>query len=340
MRAVLKTKPGRGIEIGDVPEPEVTPLHVKIEVSACGMCGSDLKIYRDDEHGPARFPLPQVMGHEPTGTVVAVGDGVTGLKEGDRVFADVRGPCGSCHYCLLGRFNYCTALPPMGSNMNGAFAQYTVVRHELVNHVPNNLIGDEAALLEPLGVCVHAVSMSSLKAGDSVLVVGPGPIGLLTAQVARAAGAAPVVVSGLGVDSERLGIAREYGFHTVDVENEDLEEVVREMTDGLGVDVVFEAAGAFEESVGLVKRGGELVWIAGPSKPMSVRALGQIRSNGLRVSGSYRVMPLDILRMQRLVSAGALDFSKMLTHRLSLEEADEAFQLLENRVGMKVVLKP
>jgi L-iditol 2-dehydrogenase len=303
MRAVAKTGPGVGVEVIDTPEPETQPGSVKIKVHACGICGTDLKIYKGEYRPSGRdLTYPSFLGHEPSGVVTEVGEGVTRFKEGDRIFAEPRGPCGQCHYCHLGRFEFCEGLPRIGNFSSGAFAQYTVLPEVRVHPVPPDLGLDEASLMEPMGVGVRAIGVSRLKAGDTALVVGPGPIGLLTALTARAAGAGPLLISGLGIDSPRLALARELGFQTVDIDDESLGDAVMEATNGHGVDVVYETAGVFEDTLPFIK--------------------------------------LDVRRMYNLLSSGQVDLSRLITHRVPLEEVSRAFKMLEAREGVKIVLVP
>jgi L-iditol 2-dehydrogenase len=339
MKAVAKTHEGVGLEIIDVPEPETHPGTVKVRIHACGICGSDLKIYQDAYAALRRLPFPRMMGHEPSGVVTEVGAGVTRFREGDRVYADVRGPCGRCDYCRYGRYNFCTTLPTLGST-NGAFAQYAVMNEELVHTLPAGVGLDEGVLMEPLGVAVHAVTSSSLQAGDTALVVGPGPIGLLVAMVARAGGAGPLLISGLSIDAQRLALARELGFRTVDVEGEDLDKAVRGATGGRGVDVVYDTAGYYEDTLSWVRKGGELIWIARAVREISLGGLQAIQLNGLRITTSFRVTPLDMLRAKNLVESGQVDPSRLPIERLPLADAEEAFRRLERRDGLKIALTP
>jgi len=212
MKAIAKTKPELGVEIVDVPVPKPGAEELLVKVAACGICGSDLHIYLWELGAERAVPsMPAVIGHEPAGEVVEVGKGVTGFKVGDHVALDPFGPCGRCPACTSGRFNFCHTPGRLG----GAFAEYSIapVRNSWV--VPKAMDMEQAAMLEPFATGLHAIEESSLAAGDSAVIEGPGPIGLCTALAARALGLSSIVITGLAADAERLALAREMGFKTV-----------------------------------------------------------------------------------------------------------------------------
>ena len=257
MKVVAKTRPGAGIEVIDIPEPKTVPGAVKVKVRASGICGTDLKMYLDtykDARGPV--PYPRLLGHEPSGTVVEVGSGVTRFKVGDHIFAEPSAGCGKCGYCQIARFNHCENAYRGSGQSSASFAEYAVLVEDKVHHVPPGLDLETASLMEPLGVAMHAVAVSSLKAGDSALVIGPGPIGLMTALTARAAGAGPLLISGLDADTQRLALARELGFQRFNIGKQNLTEKAVAATRGYGVDVVYDTAGYYDETVMLPKKGG------------------------------------------------------------------------------------
>src|SRR5262249_5297296 len=176
--------------------------------------------------------------------------------------------------------------------------------------------------------------------GAAALGVGPGPVGLLVARVARAGGAGPLLISGLSIDVQRLALARELGFRTVDVERENLAEAVRGATEGRGADVVYDTAGYYEDTLSWVRKGGELVWIARAVREISLGGLQQIQLNGLRVTSSFRVTPQAMLRAKTLVESGKADPNRLPIERLPLADAEEAFRRLERRDGLKIALRP
>ncbi|MCX7786100.1 MAG: alcohol dehydrogenase catalytic domain-containing protein, partial [Spirochaetes bacterium] len=243
MKALVKTARGPGnLQILDVPEPVCGADELKIEVAYCGVCGTDIHILKDE------FPThpPVIIGHEFSGTVVEIGSKVKKFKVGDRVVAEnVCSTCGDCYLCRTGHYAICIQRGAQGLDLDGAFARYIVCQERNVYSVPSEVSLQEAALAEPLVCATHAVlDQTKVRAGDVVLVSGPGAMGLLAAQAAVAEGGF-VILTGTTADRDRFYVARQLGIHcTVDVEKEDLTRVVRDLTEGKGVDVVIECSGS------------------------------------------------------------------------------------------------
>jgi L-iditol 2-dehydrogenase len=241
MQALVKTKRGVGnTELLDVEEPTPKPGEVKIEVKACGICGTDIHIYHDrSETRP-----PVIMGHEFSGVVCELGEGVDRVKLGDRVVSEttVRS-CGVCRYCRMGCYDICPTRWALGRGGNGAFARYLVMKAEMLHQLPDSVDYIEGALTEPLACCVHAATeFTHMAAGDVVVITGDGAIGLLTRQVARASGATVVL---LGHHDERLALGRELGeSHALNANDENVAPLVRRLSDGYGADVILECTGS------------------------------------------------------------------------------------------------
>src|SRR5947209_1093911 len=209
MKAVVKTAPGVGnIDVLDIPEPETPAGHVKIAVRAAGICGTDLHIYYDE----FRSRPPVVLGHEISGEVVEVGEGVERIRVGERVTTETYfSTCGSCRFCRTGRINLCPDRRSIGSAVNGGFTSYLVVPERNVHRLPDDVSFLGGALTEPLACVVHgALELPRLVPGDVAVVAGPGAIGLLTLQAVKAAGATTIVL-GTDTDEHRLRMARELG---------------------------------------------------------------------------------------------------------------------------------
>ncbi len=253
MKAIAKTRAEAGAEIIEMPIPRVGDGQLLVRVAACGVCGSDLHLYLW-ELGAERMAgrMPFVFGHEPAGEVAEVGRGVTGFRPGDRVALDPFGHCGKCGPCLSGRFNLCAA----PTTLSGAFADYTIAPERNAHLVPPTMDFETAALLEPFGTGLHAVEISSLRAGDSAVIEGPGPIGLSIAISARALGLSSIVITGLAEDSGRLELARALGFKTVCASDEGWTNQVRAMLPEGGADAVFDACGEIDSPRELLRRGG------------------------------------------------------------------------------------
>jgi threonine dehydrogenase-like Zn-dependent dehydrogenase len=329
------------VELVDLPEPRVGPAEVLLEVKACGVCGSDLHFYLSELGAERRIPsFPMALGHEPAGVVLEVGPGVEGISPGDHVACDPHGACGRCRLCRNGQPDLCDKVPVIGVQRHGALAPYLAAPAPCVHPVPRSLDFTQVSLLEPLSVGVHAVAISSMKAGDEVVVLGPGPIGLMTALAARAAGASTVVVTGLGVDQGRLELARRLGFVAVNVEGERPQESVLGAIDRAGAAVVFDATGAVSDVHRFARKGGELVLIGWPNRALPHEELLQLFFKGIRIA-PVRARPSAIWpRVINLVTSGAVDPRPLLTHELPLADGVRGFELLVKREAMKVQVVP
>jgi L-iditol 2-dehydrogenase len=342
MKAVVKVKAERGIEVLDKPKPKIKSDEVLLHVAAVSICGSDLNYYVWGGHAQLLgMTLPRILGHEGCGLVSEVGEAVTRFKVGDRVVTDSWGGCGLCYYCRMGKFNLCEFARRIGTHRDGCMAEYVAVPEHTVYHLPENISFDEAALLEPFGVGVHAIEISHLKLGDNVVVMGPGPIGLLQGIGARAAGAAKVIITGLSIDEGRLRAAAKLGFTTINVEKENAEKKVKELTDGRGADVVFECAtGRWDQAIPLVQKGGEIVAVGLGEQPLSSFDVNKLILKEVTITPQLAREPSAWYRAINLVATKTVDIKQIISHFLPLEEAPEAFRLLLEKEATKVVLKP
>lgn len=343
MKAIAKVNPGVGIDVIEVPAPEAGQGEVLLKVAACGICGSDLHTYEWTKSGRERrgipIELPRVLGHEPSGVVAAVGEGVTQFKAGDRVASDSWGGCGKCYYCRIGRVNLCEPRYNIGSLKDGALAEYVVVPEFNLYRLPDEIPLEVGAVIEPLGVAVHAVERClTLKPGDHVLVQGAGPIGLLTALVVRAGGG-DVVVTGLASDTVRLKQAQSLGFDTIVSDSATCLDEVRDRTDGRGADIIFECAGALPGAIPLVRKGGEIVVAGNPSSTIELDLLAAIAKE-LTFTINLGRNPSSWHRSISLLTTGTVDVSPLITHRLPLEKGQEAFDLLRSGEAIKILLFP
>ncbi len=337
MKAIAKTRPEFGAELVEIPVPRPGRGELLVKVSACGICGSDLHIY-EWELGAERFAprLPMVLGHEPAGVVVDMGPEVTGFKRGDCVALDPFGHCGRCPTCLTGRFNLCTS----PTTLSGAFAEYTIAPVGNSYKVPADMNLEQAALLEPFATGLHGVEQSSIKAGDSVVVEGPGPIGLCTALAARCMGATSIVITGLRADAERLELARSFGFQTVCAQDDDWLAQVKSRVGEDGADVVFDAAGMMDSVRQLVARGGQLVLLGWPARDLPSAEMRSLFFHGVNLISSRVRSPRTWRRAIALVANQTVNLAPMVTHRVGLANGLEAFELLRNKQGVKVLVNP
>ena len=342
----MKLAPGVGhVGVGDIDEPQPAAGQVKIRVRAAGICGTDWHIYQDE----FKTQPPVVMGHEVAGEVAAVGDGVAGrfpgVQPGARVTTETYfATCGECRYCRDGRENLCLNRRSIGSAVHGGFTQYVVVPAQNVHPLPDNVDFEAGALTEPLACVVHGVlDARAVQPGDVAVIAGPGAIGLLTLQVAKAAGAT-VVVLGTDVDEQRLQLARDLGAdHTLNVQRDDAAALVAELSDeGLGADVVLECSGAgpaAQQLLELVRRGGRYVQIGLFGKPIAWD-LDQVCYKELTVTGSNASVPSAWRRALRLLADGTVQTKPLITHRFAITEWEDAFAVFEEKSGVKTLLTP
>src|SRR5574341_2343916 len=277
------------VELREVPIPAFGDEDVLLSVGAVSVCGSDVH----QAYGTASWPVnvPVTLGHEFGGTVAALGRGVRGVKEGDRVVSETAAViCGACGMCRSGRYNLCPTRRGFGYGVDGAMAQYVRVPARCLHHVPAALPFDLACLAEPHAVAYNAMCVNAtIRPGDLVVVLGPGPIGLLCARMAALAGAHPLVVAGLGGDAARLQAARALGAtHTVNVQTEDLTTVVRSLNP-LGADLVCDASGSsrtFAAALDLVRPDGQVVKVGWSPESLAVNVNPLVQKN-VRLQGSF-----------------------------------------------------
>jgi L-iditol 2-dehydrogenase len=344
MRGVVKTGRGPGlVELRDVPEPTPGPGEVLIQVAAAAICGSDLHIRRD-EHP---YWPPVVLGHEFSGTVRAVGEGVTGYAPGDRVVSETStGSCGLCFLCRSGNRHICAEKRAPGIGRDGAFADLVVMPAALLHRVPDGLPMEDAALSEPTAIAVHAViERARVQPGESVVITGPGPIGLLCLQVARACGAGPIIVSGTASDAAlRLRAARDLGADvTANVAEEDLAERVMALTSGRGADVVFDTSGAAGAIAGLphlARRLGRLCAVGVVGRPEVSFPWDVAVFKGLEVQFSFSSRHTSWVTGLRLLASGKVRAKPLLTMEVPLERWQEAFEAQEEGRAIKALLVP
>jgi len=326
MRAVVKAAPGVGhVELREVQEPTPGPDQVLIAVKAAGICGTDLHIWHDE------FPTtpPVVMGHEVAGEVVA-----------SETYFHL---CGACRYCRSGRPNLCPERRSIGSAVDGGFAELVVVPERNVRLLPPGLDPFAGALTEPLACVVHgALELPKLAPGDVAIVAGPGAIGLLTLQVAKAGGAT-VVVLGTAADTHRLDLARDLGADAaLDIGQMEARPFVDALTDGLGADIVYECSGAGPSALGLlglVRRGGQYAQIGLFGKPVSWD-LDQVCYKELSVTGSNASVPSAWDTALRLLGSGQVRTRELVSDVYPLDGWEDAFGRFERREGVKLLLAP
>lgn len=341
MQSVAKLARGEGnVGLREVEQPQPGPGQVLMAVRAAGICGTDLHIFHDEY--PTQPPV--TLGHELAGDVAAIGEGVTRVAPGDRITTETYFHlCGTCRFCRTGKPNLCPERRSIGSGVDGGFARHVLVPERNVHLLPANLPLNEAALTEPLACVVHgALELPKVTAGDVAVVSGPGAIGLLTLQVARAAGAA-VIVLGTGADHRRLDLARELGAAAaIDVTSDDPAPVVKELSGGWGADIVFECSGAGPAALGLlqhVRRGGQYAQIGLFGKPVAWD-LDQVCMKELSVTGSNATVPSAWRTALRLLGEGQVRTAPLITGTYPLAGWADAFSTFEKKEGVKLLLDP
>ncbi|HVC81909.1 MAG TPA: zinc-binding dehydrogenase [Chloroflexota bacterium] len=341
MKAVVKTAPGDGnVSLEDIPEPTPPPGHVLISVQAAGICGTDIHIYHDE----FRSVPPVVLGHEVSGTIAAVGEGVTSVQVGMRVTTETYfSTCGACRFCREGRVNLCPDRRSIGSAVNGGFTELLVVPAANVHELPASLGFREGALVEPLACVIHGLlDGPRLQPADLAVIAGPGAIGLLALQVLKAAGVW-VIVLGTSTDAHRLELAKSLGAAaTLTVDREDGRTAIHELSDGLGADLVVECSGAGPAAQNLlevVRRGGQYAQIGLFGKPVAWD-LDQICYKELTVTGSNASVPSAWTRALDLLDTGMVRLDPLISGVYPLQDWEEAFRTVENRAALKILLSP
>ena len=320
---------------GEVDRPECREGEAIIAVKNAGICGSDLTIY-EGKHTRAKAPL--IMGHEFSGVIVErKGDDRPDLKVGDRVTVEPTFYCGVCELCRSGNYHICAKKGLYGIDVDGAFAEFVRVSLKSIYKLPQGASFEEGAMVEPLAVAVRSIGLSRLMIGEFVAVLGAGPIGLLTAQVARAAGAAKVVV--VEPVEFRRKMAEGLGFPAVNAEGATLENILK-TTGGHEIDIVFDAAGAAPAALletQLVRRAGRIVLVALYKNPVPYD-LRIIAFTELQVIGVCVYTSKDFSKAVSLLEGGKIQLAPLVTHRYPVEEGVEAFQTLTKGGNAQKVL--
>lgn len=342
MKGLVKFAAGPGnMEVREVEEPKIKNGFVKINVMATGICGSDIHIHHSDIAIPVKPPV--ITGHEFSGVVAEVGEDVEGIKVGDRVTSETAYDyCGVCENCKNGRYNLCDNRLTLGYWFNGAFAPQTMVPADRIHKLSDSISFDEGALLEPLACVCHAcMDLSTIKAGDKVLISGPGAIGLMTLQVCKAHGAI-TYMSGTNVDEDRFKVAKQLGVdEIINVQQENLNDRIQKLTNGKGVDIVYECSGSAPGTrAGLeaVKKYGQFVQIGLAGKPFEVD-FPKICYKEIKVTGSLGSIWSSWDHAIRLVETGLVDVKPLITNTFALEDWEEAFAAFENKIGLKILIK-
>ena len=330
------------VELREIPVPEIADDEVLLEVGAVSVCGSDVHQSRNTQSWPVNVPV--VLGHEFGGTVARAGRAVTGFREGDRVVSETAAQiCGACLMCRSGRYNLCPWRKGFGYGIDGAMSQYVRVPARCLHHIPDSLPFEIACLAEPHAVAFNAMCMNStIRPGDTVVVLGPGPIGLLCTRMAALSGANPLIVSGLNGDDARLEAAARLGAtRTVNADAEHLPDVVRSVAP-LGADLVCDASGAsdtLETGLRIARPDGHVTKVGWSPDVIAVDVNPLVQRN-IHLQGSFSHNYGVWERVIHLLDRGLTIPETIIGLRAPLEGWREAFDAMHDRRVIKSVLVP
>lgn len=338
MKALVFRGPG-SMPLEDRPDPIPGPGEVVVAVRASGICGSDV-------HGfggaTGRRRIGVVMGHEATGDVLEVGPDVVSTRVGERVVLRSILPCGRCDRCRHGQPNVCLDRRGMGMHFDGAYAERILVHEDLLLPLPDTLSYEDGSLVEPLAVAMHAVNITPFQLLEFVVIIGAGPIGLLTLLAARQRGAGSIIVTDR--DPHRLEIARQLGAdQAIDVGRTDPVAAITEASGGRGADAVFEAVGiaaTVAQSIAAARPGGQVTWIGNSALEVPL-PMQQLVTRELTVRGAYGFVDEFPLAADAL-AAGSIDGRRLIERVAGLDEGEDLFRQLAAGTlsAVKVVLTP
>jgi L-iditol 2-dehydrogenase len=339
MMAVVKEKPGPGFAWKEVPCPEIRADQVLVQVKAVGICGSDIPIF----NGIRAVPEGLIPGHEFAGVIAQVGQGVEGWAVGDRVAVGLVVGCGRCYYCKIGQESMCEDILELGIHLHGAYTAFTAVPQTCLHRLPDNLSFEEGAAVDPIASAYRGVRKVAVDVEDSVVIFGPGAIGLYALQTVKARGAHTVVVVGQPEDGPRLEVAKQLGAdHVFTPQDGNVADRVAKVTDGRMASVVIEATGnpaAMPTVLSCAARQARVLVIGISHAEATFNPVIIVRRE-LQVMGSFCYSWEDFEESLWLLARGKITTRKMVTHVMALEQLGQALELLRERTALKVILRP
>ena len=340
MKAIMKAARGAGLDIREVPRPRIGPTDVLVRVRAAGICGTDAHIYAWNSWAQGRLKPPLIVGHEFAGEVVEIGSEVTGYAAGDVVSAEGHINCGHCLLCRTGQGHICRDVSIIGVDRDGCFAEYIAMPASNLWKISPEIPLEYAAIHDPLGNAFHTVLSAEIP-GRTVMVLGCGPIGLMSIAIAKASGATRVIAT--EINPVRREIAKRMGADRVlDPSKEDVEAAVLALTDGLGVDVACEMSGhpdAVRQALRSVRNGGRVQLLGLASKEISLDLSRDVIFKGLTIHGVIgRKMYETWHQMSAYLRAGLIDLSPVITHRFAFEEFEKGITAITSGEAGKVIL--
>ncbi|PQO25027.1 L-threonine 3-dehydrogenase [Blastopirellula marina] len=338
MKALVKRHAEKGLWLEDVPEPAIGINDVLIKVLKTGICGTDLHIYKWDAWAKKTIPVPMVVGHEFVGEIVEVGSNVGIFEPGQIVSGEGHVVCGQCRNCMAGRRHLCSETEGIGVNRPGAFAEYISIPMTNVWHHADDIPLDVASIFDPFGNAVHT-ALTFPVLGEDVLITGAGPIGCMAAAVCKHAGARFVVVT--DVNPWRLELAKKLGAtRVVDVRNEKLSDVQKELGMHEGFDVGLEMSGndvAFRDMIKNMCHGGKIAMLGIPPEDIAID-WNDVIFNMLTIKGIYGRQMYETWYQMTVLLQGGLDLDPVITHRLHYTEFEKGFEAMFSGQSGKVVL--
>ena len=339
MKALVKKEPKEGLSLESVPEPQPGPSDVLIKISHTGICGTDLHIYKWDERASKTRPTPMVVGHEFVGEIVETGENVRDFRVGEIVSGEGHVVCGHCRNCMAGRRHLCNDTAGIGVTRPGAFAEYIALPQTNVWVHKPDIDRDVASIFDPFGNATHS-ALSFPVLGEDVLVTGAGPIGIMSAAIARHAGARHVVIT--DVNEYRLNLAKRMGVtRAVNVTQEKLADVQAELGMDEGFDVGLEMSGnpsAFNDMLENMCHGGKIAMLGIPEKEMAID-WNKVVFNMLTIKGIYGREMYETWYKMTVMLEGGLDIAPVITHRFGFEDFEKGFETALSGESGKVILE-
>lgn len=334
------------LKIENRDEPSVAPGSILLKVESCAICGSDLRILK---HGNDRIKPPRIIGHEISGTVAEIGEGVTRFHVGDRVAVGADVPCGECEHCLNGRGNCCDINLAIGYQFDGGFANYILLPKVVVDHGPVHTFApslefDSAALAEPLACCLNGYERGLMEPGRSVVIFGAGPIGAMLAVLAGYYKAPQVIM--IDPSEDRLQMMEKISnVKTINPQKKDPVKAVLELTQGQGAGMIFTACSVretHEQAFQMVSKRGVVNLFGGLPKGTEPVLLDSnfIHYREAYVTGSHGSTPEQHKKALHLIETGQVDMKPLISHRFSIGQLEEAFTMAQSKTGLKVIIKP
>ena len=345
MKAIVKKNPGEGAEILDVPIPKIGVDGVLVKVKATSICGTDMHIYEWNSWAQSRIKPPLVFGHEFCGEVVEVGKNVDNVEKGDYVSAETHITCGKCYQCTHHQAEVCSDVKIIGVDVPGCFAEYIAVPASSIWKNDKSLKPEYASIQEPFGNSVYALFADDESvAGRTIAVLGCGPTGLFATAIARASSAGLVVVAS-DTNPYRLKIAKKVGAdHVFNPLEENVPERIKELTEGVGADIVLEMSGnpsAFKSAFESSRRGGRITLFGLFNEELSLDVTNDVIFSGRRIVGVTGRKIWDTWeKTSELLKSKDLNIDPILTHKFKIEEFEKGMKLMKEGKCGKVILYP